>query len=85
VVGRIEEGDIFGMSPLLGTGRHLATAVCSEPATVLSIEAAPLRELLQSEPATGFHIMSVAAQAYFERYIENLKRVQRVIGDIVAV
>lgn len=84
-VGRIEKGEIFGLAPLLGAGRHLTSARCAEPCKVLAIEAAPLRELLEQEHAVGFHIMSMAAQAYFTRYVETLERVRKVINEIAVV
>jgi hypothetical protein len=52
---------------------------------VLAIEAAPLRALLERNSLVGLHIMSVAAQAYFTRYVETLKRVQKVINEIAAI
>lgn len=84
VVGRIEKDDIFGLAPLLGAGRHMTSAQCAEPSKVLTIEAAPLRDLLEKNAIVGFHVMSMAAQAYFSRYIETLKRVQKVINEIAA-
>ena len=85
VVGRIEKGDIFGLSPLLGTGRHTTTAKCAGHCKVLAIPVGPLRELLEQNSLVGLHIMTVAAQAYFTRYIETLNRVQKVINEIGAI
>jgi CRP-like cAMP-binding protein len=85
VVGRIEKGDIFGLAPLLGAGRHKTTAHCPEPCKVLAIEADPLRELLARNSLAGLHIMRAAAEAYFTRYVETLKRIQTVINEIAAI
>ena len=85
VVGRIEKDDIFGLAPLLGAGRHTTTAQCAEDCTVLAIEAQPLRELLEQNSLVGLRIMSVAAQAYFTRYVETLRGVQKVINEIAAI
>jgi len=85
VVGRIEKGDIFGLAPLLGAGRHKTTAQCAEPCRVLSIEAEPLRKLLEESPFVGIHVMRMAAEAYFTRYVETLRRVQKVINEIAAI
>ena len=85
VVGRMEKGDIFGLAPLLGAGRHTTTAQCVEPCRVLSVEAAPLRALLERNSLVGLHIMSVVAEAYFTRYVETLKRVQKVINEIAVI
>jgi len=85
VVGRIEKGDIFGLAPLFGAGRYTTTAQCAEPCKVLAIQVEPLRELLEQNSLVGLHIMTVAAQAYFTRYIETLNRVQKVINEIGAI
>jgi CRP-like cAMP-binding protein len=85
VVGRIEKGDIFGLAPLLGAGRHTTTAQCAEPCKVLAVEAEPLRALLGQNALVGYNIMTVAAQAYFTRYTETLNRVQKVINEIAAI
>ena len=85
VVGRIEKGDIFGLAPLLGAGRHRTTAQCAEPCKVLAIEAGPLLSLLEHSSLVGLHIMRTAAEAYFTRYVETLRRVQKVINEIAAI
>jgi CRP-like cAMP-binding protein len=85
VVGRMEQGDMFGLAPLLGAGRHTTTAQCAEPSKALAIEAAPLRALLEQNSLVGLQVMSVAAQAYFSRYVETLKRLQKVVNEIGAI
>jgi CRP-like cAMP-binding protein len=85
VVGRMEAGDIFGLAPLLGKGRHTTTAQCVEPCKVLAIEADPLRSLLEHNSLVGLQVMTVAAQAYFSRYVETLKRLQKVVNEIAVI
>jgi CRP-like cAMP-binding protein len=85
VVGRVGKGDMFGLSPLIGSGRHTTTAQCSAPSKVLAIEAKPLRTMLEEKSLIGLDIMSVIAQAYFTRYIETLVRFQRVINEIASI
>jgi len=85
VVGRIGEGDVFGLSPLLGSGSNTTTAQCTEPTTVLAIEAEPLRSVLEANSPVGLRIMSTLAQAYFTRYVETLKRLQKVVNEVAAV
>ena len=85
VVGRIGEGDVFGLSPLLGSGRNTTTAQCTETSTVLAIEAEPLRAVLEGNSPVGLRVMSSLAQAYFTRYIETLKRLQKVVNEVAAI
>jgi CRP-like cAMP-binding protein len=85
VVGRMEQGDIFGLAPLLGKGRHTTTARCSEPSKVLAIEAEQLRTLLEQNSPVGLQVMRVAAQAYFSRYVETLSRLQKVVNEMAVI
>jgi len=82
VISKIEKGELFGLSPLLGSERYTAAAECSKASEVLSIEAKPFRELLQKNCPVGFQIMSQVADIYFTRYISVLKNLQGVVNQI---
>ena len=82
VISKIEKGEIFGLSPLLDSPRYTATALCREATEVLSIEAKPFRELLMNNHPVGFNIMNQVAHIYFHRYINVLKSLQGVVGQI---
>lgn len=83
VVGRINEGDIFGLSPLLGFEHFTTTAQCAARSTVLVVDVAPFRDLLESNTRVGAYIMNVIARAYFTRYLEVLRRFQNILNEIV--
>jgi CRP-like cAMP-binding protein len=85
VVSQIEKGELFGISPLLGSSRYTAAAQCAGASTVLAIEAKPLRALLKANPVVGFHIMTQVAQVYFSRYMSVLKILQGVVGQIALI
>lgn len=82
VIGRIEEGEMFGLSPLLGSAKYTAEAQCAESSEVLVIDAQELRGLLQADCLAGFYIMNEVAQAYFTRYVELLGRLQGIVAQI---
>ena len=82
VIASIEEGELFGLSPLLGSAKYTAEAQCAEASEVLAIDARELRGLLQADCLAGFYIMNEVAQAYFTRYIELLGRLQGIITQI---
>ncbi len=82
VVGRLGRGDIFGLSPLLGSDRHMTVAKCSETSTVLAVEVTPFRKLLEHNPQVGLHMMTVMARAYFSRYVDTLGRIQGIVNEI---
>ena len=74
VIASIAEGEMFGLSPLLGSAKYTSEAQCAVPSEVLAIDAQELRGLLQADCLAGFYIMNEVAQAYFTRYIELLGR-----------
>jgi len=82
VISKMEKGELFGLSPLLDSPRYTATAQCSAATELLSIEAKPLRELLKRNSLVGFEIMNQVAHIYFNRYIEVLKKLQGVVGQV---
>ncbi len=82
VVGKMGQGDIFGVSPLLGVDRYTTTAQCARPGTVLAVEVEPFRKLLDTNPTVGMNVMTVMARAYFSRYIETLRRFQNILNEL---
>jgi len=82
VISKMEKGELFGLSPLLDSPRYTATAQCDAATELLSIEAKPLRELLKNNSLVGFEIMNQVAHIYFNRYIEVLKKLQGVVGQV---
>ena len=82
VVGRLQEGDIFGLSPFLGFDRFTTTAVCAKPSTVLAVEVLPFRRVLEDNAMVGLHVMNVVARAYYARYVDTLGRFQNILNDL---
>jgi signal-transduction protein with cAMP-binding, CBS, and nucleotidyltransferase domain len=82
VISKIEKGELFGLSPLLDSPRYTATAQCVAATELLSIEAKPFRELLKRNHLVGFEIINQVAHIYFKRYIEVLKKLQGVVGQV---
>ena len=82
VISKIEKGELFGLSPLLDSPRYTASAQCVEPSEILLIEAKPFRELLKENSLIGFNIMNRIAHIYFNRYINVLKNLQDIAGQI---
>jgi signal-transduction protein with cAMP-binding, CBS, and nucleotidyltransferase domain len=85
VISKVEKGELFGVASLLGSERYTATAVAVGEATVLALEARPLRELLRNNTPAGFHIINQVALVYFGRYMKVMKRLQNVISQISLV
>jgi signal-transduction protein with cAMP-binding, CBS, and nucleotidyltransferase domain len=82
IISKIEKGELFGLSPLLDSPRYTASAQCMEETEVLAIEAQPFREMLINNCPVGYDIVNRVAHIYFARYIEVLKSIQGVLGQI---
>jgi CRP-like cAMP-binding protein len=82
VVGRMEKGDIFGMSPLLGFNRFTTSAVCATKCQILSVEIESFKALLDGNQQVHLNVMSIIARAYFSRYIDTLKRSQNALSGL---
>ncbi|TKJ40114.1 hypothetical protein CEE37_10285 [candidate division LCP-89 bacterium B3_LCP] len=76
---KVEQGELFGLSPLLDSPRYTATAKCYKPTKVLSIEAKPFRDLLRENCPAGLDIINRVARIYFNRYINILSRLQEAV------
>jgi signal-transduction protein with cAMP-binding, CBS, and nucleotidyltransferase domain len=82
VISKIEIGELFGLSPLLDSTRYTATAKCCEESEILVIEAKPFKDLLKRDSIIGLNIMNHVAKIYFGRYINVLRNLQEVAGQI---
>lgn len=82
IIARIEKGEFFGVSPLLGSEHYGVDALCTENVEVLAIEAEGLQRVLKEDCTAGFAIMSEVAKAYFDRYTELLRSLQGVVSGL---
>lgn len=82
VMARAEQGDLFGLSPLLGSSTYTLSAQTARVTDVLAVEAKPLRELLLANPVVGFDVMTSVSRTYFHRYVELTRRLQGILGQL---
>ena len=81
-ITKIEQGELFGLSPLLGSERYTASAQCMEDSELLLIEAKPFQDVLNDNCIIGMSIMRKVAHIYFNRYMNVLKNLQEIAGQI---
>jgi len=77
---RIEKDDLIGAGALLGTPRYISQAYCVEDSKVLVIDGQKLRDILEEDRITGFDVIVKIAQAYFERYIYIMQKIQNIFA-----
>jgi CRP-like cAMP-binding protein len=78
VVEELAEGDIFGVSSLVGAERYLLNAECVEDAGVLKIERGALRRLLDENPVVGYAIQKKISAVFFSRYVDAMERLESI-------
>jgi signal-transduction protein with cAMP-binding, CBS, and nucleotidyltransferase domain len=81
-VSKVEKGELFGLSPLLKSPRYTLTAQCFKATKALSVEAKPFREMLRSNSHAGMDILNRVAHIYFTRYLDLIKRLHSVVGQV---
>ena len=79
-ISKVEKGEMFGISPLLGSPRYTLAAQCYKDTKALAIETEPFLELLQQNRLASQDIMTRVANIYFARYLDIIKRMQNIAG-----
>ncbi len=82
IIARVEKGELFGISPLLGAQVYGVDALCTEDVEVLGIEAAQLQWILKEDCMAGYVIMSEVARVYLDRYRELLRNLRSVVSGL---
>ncbi len=67
-IGYVEPGEVAGLSSLTYPYVYSTSVVCVEPARVIVVNGARLRDYLQAHPAAGFKVMNVVATSVGNRY-----------------
>lgn len=82
VIDQLEKGAIFG-GPL-GQRRksYCLSAQCSGNAKLLRIGISVLNRLMDKDERMGLHLQRHVANAYFNRYIDTMKKLQAIVRNI---
>ncbi len=67
-IGYVGPGKIAGFSTLVSPHVYATSAVCVEPAHVISVDGAALHSYLETHPAAGLQVMNTLAALIGERY-----------------
>lgn len=74
-------GDMVAWSAVLGSGRMSASAVALEDTQVVCIPGADVLSLCQSDPAIGYHLMSMVAHALGNRLVATRLQLLDLFAD----
>ena len=82
VIDQLGKGSFFG-GPLGHKRRAYAlSAQCSEKAKVLEIDIGVMKKLMERDERMGLHLQRHVATAYFNRYIDTMKKLQSIVMTI---
>ena len=82
MVDEARKGDFFGSCVCLQMDAYSLDARCVSNASLLKIEAATLKKLLQQDPVMGFAVQQLISRVYFKRYMETARKLQAVVQAI---
>jgi len=82
VIDQLGKGAIFG-GPL-GQRRksYCLSAQCSRKAKLLKVGISVLNRLMDKDERMGLHLQRHVANAYFNRYIDTMKKLQAIVRNI---
>ena len=79
VIDQMGKGSIFG-GPLGQKRRAYAlSAQCTEKAKLLKIDISVMKKLMEKDMRMGLHLQRHVANAYFDRYIDTMKKLQAIV------
>jgi toluene monooxygenase system ferredoxin subunit len=71
------EGELFGISALLGTKeRYFYTAVCLEPTDVIELDGPKLIRLCEEQPTAGIRIMRRLTEVLAQRLVATREQIR---------
>jgi CRP-like cAMP-binding protein len=84
LVNEVGTGQLFGVCVCLGVECYTTTAMCSEHAWLLRIEAAVLKRLMDQDVEIGYALQTEIARIYFGRYVDAIRRLSGVLVHVGA-
>ena len=82
IIDQMGRGDIFG-GPLGQKRRSYAlSAQCTHKAKLLKIQISVMKKMMEKDMRMGLHLQRHVANAYFNRYIDTMKKLQAIVMNI---
>jgi CRP-like cAMP-binding protein len=79
-ISKVENGELFGVSPLLRSTHYTSTARCMRDSRTLVVAAEPFREVLDANRVAGMDVITRIGRIYFKRYLDVIGRLRSVAG-----
>jgi CRP-like cAMP-binding protein len=82
IIDQMGKGQIFG-GPLGQKRRaYCLSAQCTQNGRLLKIDISVMKRLMEKDMRMGFHLQQRVANAYFNRYIDTMKKLQAIVMNI---
>lgn len=69
---------LFGSCICFDIDSYTLTASCTEDSTLLKISAEELRNIMDEDSVTGYHVQRMISRTYFKRYLDTMKKLRNI-------
>jgi CRP-like cAMP-binding protein len=81
-IDELTKGAMFGSCVCFQLVNYSLNAQCTSDSTLLKIESATLKELMDRDLVMGYTIQTQISRIYFNRYIDTMKKLQAIVLDL---
>jgi CRP-like cAMP-binding protein len=81
-IEELTDGAIFGSCVCFQLVDYSLNAQCTRDSTLLKIESATLKEMMDEDLLMGYTIQTQISRIYFKRYIESMKKLQSIVMNL---
>lgn len=82
VIDQLQRGAVFGGALSFNRTSYALTAQCTEDAEVLRVKSGVMKTLMERDLKMGYHLQAFISNAYFNRYIDTMKKLQAIVMNI---
>ena len=81
-IEEVSTGALFGSCVCFDLSTYTLTAICSEDSTLLKINAASLKRVMDEDLAVGYPLQRMISRTYFKRYLDTMNRLRSVAESL---
>jgi CRP-like cAMP-binding protein len=81
-IDELTDGAVFGSCVCFQLATYSLNAQCTRDSTLLKIESATLKEMMDDDLLMGYTLQTQISRIYFRRYIESMKKLQSIVMNL---
>jgi CRP-like cAMP-binding protein len=81
-IDELTKGAMFGSCICFQILDYSLSALCTRDASLLKIESARLKELMDEDLVMGYAIQTQISRVYFTRYVETMRKLQSIVMNL---